>query len=198
MRPTANGITELLSAGVSHKLLSHTKDFDVTVKTRFLQTRDELIQQKDAVILSLVSSLEEQMSSATSPRVAYGEESKMHFKPASMAQYPGTLQHGTYSEYRPEKATFSKKASVATGKYTDMESGLKPHSLGKEVSDVKSNSQQTESQKVKTVTEVASDSSKQSEQAHDTTSKIVSEYDQEIPQSQTPIPWQQALQASRL
>ena len=98
------------------------------------------------------------------------EGSKTYFNPASMAQYPGTLQHGTYSEYRPEMATFLKKASVATGKYTDMESGLKPHSLGKEVSDVKSHSQQTESQKVKTVTEVASDSSKQSEQALDTTS----------------------------
>ena len=124
------------------------------------------------MLMSLVSSLKEQMSSATSPRVAYGEESKTYFKPASIAQYPGTLQHGIYSEYRPEMATFSKKASVATGKYTDMESGLKPHSLGKEVSDVKSHSQQTESQKVKTVTEVASDSSKQSEQALDTTSNV--------------------------
>ena len=170
MRPTANGITELLSSGFLHKLLCHTKDFDVTVKTRFLQTRDELIQHKDAVIMSLVSSLKEQMSSATSPRVAYGEESKTYFKPASMAPYLGTLQHGPYSEYKPEMAIFSKEASVATGKYVDMESGLKPHSLGTEVLDVKSHSQQTETQKVKTVTEVTSDSSKQSEQAHDTMS----------------------------
>ena len=110
------------------------------------------------------------MSSATSPRVAYGEESITYFKPASMAQYPGTLQHGTYSEYRPEMAIFSKIVSVATGKYNYMESGLKHHSLGTDVSDVKSHSQQTETQKVKTVTEVASGSSKQSEQALDTTS----------------------------
>ena len=133
------------------------------------RTRDELIQQKDAVIMSLVSSLKEQMSSATSPREASGEDSKTYLKPASMAQYPGTLQHGTSTEYRPEMATFSKEASLATGKYVDMESGLKPHSLGTEVSDVKSHSQQTETQKIKTVTEVANGSSKQPEQTHDTT-----------------------------
>ena len=133
------------------------------------RTRDELIQQKDAMIMSLVSSLEEQMSSATSPRVASGEDSKTYLKPSSMAQYPGTLQHGTSTEYRPEMATFSKEVSLATGKYVDMESGLKPHSLGREVSDVKSHSQQTETQKIKTVTEVANGSSKQPEQAHDTT-----------------------------
>ena len=98
------------------------------------RTRDELIQQKDAVIMSLVSSLKEQMSSATSPRVASGEDSKTYLKPVSMAQYPGTLQHGTSTVYRPEMATFSKEASLATGKYVDMEFGLKPHSLGTEVS----------------------------------------------------------------
>ena len=133
------------------------------------RTRDEFIQQKDAVIMSLVSSLKEQMSSATSPRVASGEDSKTYLKPASMAQYPGMLQHGTSTEYRPEMAKFSKEASLATGKYVDMESGLKPHSLITEVSDVKSHSQQTETQKIKTVTEVANGSSKQPEQAHDTT-----------------------------
>ena len=52
-----------------------------------------------------------------------------------MAQYPGTLQHGTSTEYRPEMATFSKEAPFATGKYVDMEFGLKPHSLETEVSD---------------------------------------------------------------
>ena len=110
------------------------------------------------------------MSSAISPRAASGEGSKTYLKPASMAQYPGTLQHDTSTEYRPEMASFSKEALLATAKYVDMEFGLKPHSLGTEVSDVKSHSQQTETQKIKSVTEVASDSSKQPEQAHDTTS----------------------------
>ena len=75
------------------------------------------------------------MSSATSPRVASGKDSKTYLKPANMAQYPGTLQHGTSTEYRPEMATFSKEAPFATGKYVDMEFGLKPHSLETEVSD---------------------------------------------------------------
>ena len=109
------------------------------------------------------------MSSATSPRVASGEYSKTYLKPASMAQYPGTFQHVTSTEYRPEMVTFSKEASLATGKNVDMEFGLKHHSLGTEVSDVKSYSQQTETQKIKTVTEVASGSSKQSEHAQVTT-----------------------------
>ena len=111
--------------------------------TKFIsecRTRDELIQQKDAVIMSLVSSLKKQMSSSTSPRVASGEDSDAYLKPASMAQYPGMLQRGTSTKFMTEMATFSTEASLATGKYVDMEFGLKPHSLGTEVSDVKSHS----------------------------------------------------------
>ena len=59
------------------------------------RTRDEFIQQKEAVIMSIVSSLKEQMSRATLHRVASGEDSKTYLKPASITQYPGTLQHGT-------------------------------------------------------------------------------------------------------
>ena len=61
-----------------------------------------------------------------------------------------------------------------------MEFGLKSHSLGTEMSDVKSHSQQTTTQKIKTVTEAASGSSRQSEQA--------------LAQCQTPIPRRQAFQ----
>ena len=81
------------------------------------------------MIMSLVSTLKEQMSSATSPRVASGEDSKTYLKPESMAQHPGTLQHDTSTKYRPEMATFSKEASMATEKHVYMEFGLKPHSF---------------------------------------------------------------------
>ena len=67
-------------------------------------------------------------------------------------------------------ATFTKEASLATGKYVDMEFGLKPHSLGTEVSDVKLHSQQTETQKIKTSQRWPVALQNKAEQAHDATS----------------------------
>ena len=83
-----------------------------------------------------------------------------------MAQYPGTLQCGTSTEFRPEMAKRSNEASVATGKYVCIESGLEHHSEEADMSDVKSHRRQTETQKIKSVTKDLSG------QAHDTTSNV--------------------------